>query len=68
MAGVLQRKANAPEVASRLAELEACVGRKADTEDMERRAIKAEVDATLRSHMAEVSTGLKTKMDEVEAK
>ncbi|KAJ9516666.1 hypothetical protein QJQ45_015167, partial [Haematococcus lacustris] len=51
-----------------LVQLEACVGRKADTEDMERRAIKAEVDATLRSHMAAVSTGLKTKMDEVEAK
>ncbi|MEW5298119.1 MAG: hypothetical protein WDW36_001275 [Sanguina aurantia] len=64
----LQTKANTPEVAARLREMELVISSKADSSDMERRALKAEVDASLRTQAGDLYTILRAKSDETEFK
>eukprot|EP00798_Chlamydomonas_sp_ICE-L_P003123 gene3123-13135_t len=62
----LGQKANAAEVAGRLAEIESMLHKKADISDMDRRALRADVEAGLRTQMADVFTIINTKSEDTE--
>jgi hypothetical protein len=68
VATAMQQKANAGEVASKMTELELMLHSKADISDMERRALKTDIDASLRTQMSDVFTILNTKSEAGETK
>lgn len=53
---------------SRSSQLETLLATKADISDMERRALKTEVDASLRTQMSDVYTLLRQKTEDAEFK
>ncbi|GLC46051.1 hypothetical protein PLESTM_001819700 [Pleodorina starrii] len=68
MAASLQQKANTADMAARLRELETQVATKADITDMERRALKTEMDASMRTQMSDIYGLLRSKAEDAEFK
>jgi len=64
----LQKKANVADTSARIAEVEVQMKGKADTSDMERRALKTDTDASLKMQMAEVLALMTSKANEAEVR
>ncbi|GAX76688.1 hypothetical protein CEUSTIGMA_g4134.t1 [Chlamydomonas eustigma] len=64
----MQHKANASEMAARLAEVEILLHKKADVADMDRRALKTETDIALRTQMSDLFSIIQTKSEAVETR